>query len=333
MGSPGGTDRPLILEFRGAPRKSLPQGASDVVTPVVINITLTNGCVSSLLKNAYITPLVKKPGLDANEAGNYRPVSNLSCQYCPRRQLNAVSQQLERHLTSDGLFPSHQSAYRKCHSTESLLLRVTSGLIGHLDKGEAALMAFLDLSAAFDTVDKEILLNRLSVSSGIQDTALNWFTSYLTNRTEYTLFNGSKSPVRTVMHGVPQGSVLGPVLFLLYTADLEKIAKRHSFEAQFYADDSQSYVFSTPAASAFYDNRLLVCLDEMAEWMLVNRLCLNPANSQFMRCATARRLGQLDDSTITFCDAQITPVQSCQKPGSTDGRISQLPPACEPRCQ
>ena len=279
----------------------------------VINISLSNGCVSPLLKNAYITPLVKKSGLDVNEACNYRPVSNLSV--LSKILERAVSQQLQRYLSRAGLFPSNQSAYRKYHSTESLLLRVTSDLISHLDQGETALMAFLDLSAAFDTVDMEILLNRLSTSFGIQGTALKWFSSYLTNRTEYVLFNSGKSSVRKVLFGVPQGSVLGPVLFLLYTADLENIAKRHEVNAHFYADDSQTYVFSTPAASTSSENRLLTCLNEMAEWMRINRLCLNPAKSQFMRCVTARRQGQLDNSPITFCGAQITPAHCVRNLG------------------
>jgi len=166
---------------------------------------------------------------------NYRPVSNLSL--LSKTLEKAVSQQLEWYLTRAGLFPSHQSAYRKHHSTESLLLRVTSDLISHLDKGKVALTAFLDLSAASDTDDKEILLNRLSTSFGIQGTALMWFSSYLTGRTEYVWFNGAKSLERTVRHGVPQGQVLGELLFLLYTADLDEIAMRHSVEAQFYADD------------------------------------------------------------------------------------------------
>jgi len=113
--------------------------------------------------------------LDVNEVCNYGPVFNLSL--LSKTLERAVSQQLERYLTRAGLFPSHQSAYRKNHSTESLLLRVTSDLISHLDKGEVALTAFLDLSAAFDTVDKEILLNRLSISFGIQGAALMWFSS------------------------------------------------------------------------------------------------------------------------------------------------------------
>ena len=131
----------------------------------IINRSLTNACVPLAFKSAHITPLLKKSGLHLNEACNYRPVSNLS--FLSKILEKAVGRQLYSYLTGAKLFSSHQSAYRKFLSTETVLLRVTSDLVSHLDKGEVALMAFLDLSAAFDTVDKETLLNRLSTTFGI----------------------------------------------------------------------------------------------------------------------------------------------------------------------
>lgn len=290
----------------------------DLLAPFItkiINNSLSTGYVPAAFKKAYITPLLKKPGLDEGEASNFRPVSNLSV--LSKTLERAVSRQLERYLSSAGLFPSHQSAYRKHHSTETVLLRVCSDIITHLDKGEFALMAFLDLSAAFDTVDRDILLERLSRTFGIQGNALEWFRSYLTDRMEHVLCNGVESPVRTVMFGVPQGSVLGPLLFLLYTADLEIIAQQFGVEAHLYADDSQMYVFNSPHAMKSADERLLRCLDEIARWMQSNRLSLNPSKTQFMRCATTRRLTQLSSSPITFCGQQIWPVSSVRNLGVT----------------
>jgi len=119
------------------------------------------------------------------------------------------------------------------------------------------------------------------------------------------LVNGGKSPVRTVKFGVPQGSVLGPQLFVLYTSDLEFIAWEHDVEAHFYADDSQMYVFSKPATVGSAEERLIRCLDNIALWMKSNRLSLNPSKTQFLRCATTRRLGQLSDAPVEFCGARV----------------------------
>ena len=124
------------------------------------------------------------------------------------------------------------------------MTRVCSDTITRLDKGDFALMAFLDLSVAFDTVDKSILINHLSRTFHIHGTVLEWFGSYLTGRTEYVLFKGVKSPARTAEYGIPRGSVLGLLLFVLYTADLGLTACRHGVKAHFYADDSQLYTVS-----------------------------------------------------------------------------------------
>ena len=106
-----------------------------------------------------------------------------------------------------------QSAYRRGHSTETAVLRVHSDLVDAIDKGDFALLTLLDLSAAFDTVDHDVLLQRLSITFGIKDAALQWFRSYLSDRTQSVcVASGSTSP-RRVFCGVSQGSVLGPILF------------------------------------------------------------------------------------------------------------------------
>src|SRR5664279_2816838 len=121
-----------------------------------------------------------------------------TCLYLSKLLEKGTSHQLECQLSSTWLFPTHQSAYRKHHSTETAIVRVCSDVIMHLDNGDNSLMAFLDLSAAFDTVDKQILITRLSRSFGNRGTALDWFNSYLSDRTQYVL--KIKSPARTVKY-------------------------------------------------------------------------------------------------------------------------------------
>ena len=134
------------------------------------------------------------------------------------------------------------------------------------------------LTAAFDTVDRDILLERLSRMFGM----LKWFHSYLADKTEYVLYNGMKSAVKTVMFGVPQGSVLGPLLFLLYTAKLELIAR----QSHLYADDSKLYVFSRLHDMESAEQHLLRCLDETARWMQFN--CLKARSDRARRRASTR---------------------------------------------
>ena len=129
-----------------------------------------------------------------------------------------VSERLVGFLQENNLMPVEQSAYRKHHSTETALLRVISDLLSSMDKQEVTLLGLLDLSAAFDCVDHDILLTRLERTFGITGSALNWIRSFLLDRTQQVTFRGQLSAVMKLIYGVPQGSVLGPLLFLLYTA-------------------------------------------------------------------------------------------------------------------
>ena len=120
-----------------------------------------------------------------------------------------------------------------------MTVKVMNDLLCSLDHGNASVLTLLDLSAAFDTIDRTILLRRLEHVFGIHDTALHWFSSYLTNRTQTVTVNNCSSGPVTISCGFPQGSVLGPVLLFLYTAPLSDVMDSHSVLHHSFADDTQ----------------------------------------------------------------------------------------------
>jgi len=139
-----------------------------------------------------------------------------------------------------------QSAYRAHHSTETAVLKVLADILSVLDTGDVDVLTLLDLSAAFDTVDHASVLRRLKTS---YDSVLEWFTSYLSGRIQSVRCGMSTSDATAVLCGVLQGSVLGPILFLLYTADLLLLVERHNLQPHIYADDTQIYGFCRPVAA------------------------------------------------------------------------------------
>ena len=144
------------------------------------------------------------------------------------------------------MFPEFQSAYRKYHSTETALLRMRNDILVSMNKQQVTLLVFLDLSAAFDTVDHDILLRRLEYKFGIKDQAVTWFKSYLSNRSQRIVIGSAKSDSFDLKFGVPQGSCHSPMLFSLYTSELFDVINQHLPTAQSYADDTGIYLAFNP---------------------------------------------------------------------------------------
>ena len=190
-----------------------------------------------------MVPLLKHQGLNL-EFCNLRPISNL--QYVSKLTERAVFEQMNNHMMQFGLYPVLQSAYRKGHSTETTLLKIQNDILLNMDKQNVTLLVFLDLSAAFDTVDHDILISRLQSSFGIKGNVLNWFSSYLPNRTQCVTLSGCVSDSFSLKQGIPQGSCLGPLLFTIYASKLFQIIKTHLPDVHAYADDSQLYLAFKP---------------------------------------------------------------------------------------
>ena len=171
--------------------------------------------LQSELKRDFVTPFMNKLILDWKIFKNYRSVSNFS--FISKLTERTVCVQLVNHLKENDLYEISQSAYRQLHSTETALLRVQNDIIHAVDSEVGAILTLLDLSAAFDTIDHQKLLDLLNHSFGISGDTLRWFKSYPQERIQMVQIGSSTSEPVTLKYGVPQGSVLGPILFTMYT--------------------------------------------------------------------------------------------------------------------
>ena len=234
-----------------------------------------------------------------------------------------VYQQLIAYLEKHNMLPKHQSGFRAHHSTETAVLRVISDILGAADQGYVALLGLLDMSAAFDTVDHDILLERLATSFGMAGTALAWLRSFLTGRSQQVSFNGGLSSIGLITTGVPQGSVLGPLLFLLYTADVPLIANQHGLGIHCYADDGQIYVFDKAAEAVGMINKVASCIEEIDRWMSSNRLKLNSEKTQFIWLGSRQQLSKVGIDHIHLGNHAVTSQSTvCNLGVHLDGQLT-----------
>lgn len=271
----------------------------------LFNCSLAAGHFPEVFKEAFISPILKKPSLDSTDVRSYRPISNLSV--ISKLLERSVARQLVHYLQSSNLLPALQSGFRAGHSTETAVLRVLSDLLRIVDSGDYAALVLLDLSAAFDTVDHAILLRRLQTSFGLSGPVISWFRSYLTGRSQYVRRGASRSPSTQLKCGVPQGSVLGPILFILYTADIAGLIERFGLHPHLYADDTQIYGSCSKSGVDELQQRLSACTDDVANWMHVNRLQLNTDKTELLWCTTSRQLHHLPTASIRIGPDYISP--------------------------
>ena len=299
----------------------------------IVNESLSSGVVPFSLKQAVIKPSFKAGSNDVESPASYRPISMLP--HLSKILEKCAAQQLIDHLDNHQLLHARQSAYRSRHSVETVMYHGCSSLIKELDKGRVAFLVLLDLSAAFDTIDHSLLLDCLERRFGVSGTALEWFKSYLADRTYQVQVGSSKSTSRQLCHGVPQGSILGPILFNCYMSDLlDRLDELADIDFHTYADDTQLWISFDPKDTDG-ERRARETLNQglqlISGWMASHHLKLNQAKTIFMPLSrqnfqfeplkfdnttiaastTCRNLGVILDSKMDMSKQISSVVRSC----------------------
>lgn len=266
----------------GIPSRFVRDGASIIACPLshVINLSLIQGTVPDDLKSARVVPLFKKN--DKTEVGNYRPVSILTI--ISKIFERVVYDQVESYLDQNKLLYKFQSGFRSRYSTDTCLIHLTDYIKFQMDKGHFVGMILLDLQKAFDTVDHSIVLMKLEALGLCQDIT-RWFQSYLSDRKQLVDVSGTLSSYAHISCGVPQGSILGPLLFLIYVNDMSGAIDE---KLLLYADDSAILVSDNNVSNI--ESLLQKELTVVSEWLIDNKLSLHLGKTESILFGSQRRL-------------------------------------------
>lgn len=280
----------------------------------IINLSLQNNCFLSVWKEALITPLIKKPS-EGTQYSNYRPVSNLA--FISKVVESVVTKELTDYLENNNLLPSNFSAYRKLHSTETALLKVMADALCKADSQYITMLLMLDMSAAFDTVDCDILSDILENRMGISGNVKQWLLNYMRDRKFRVKAGGSVSDLFNLPCGVPQGSTLGPVLFSIYMSSLFDQLDTYPIEKLGYADDTQLYCHSKTSAMDINNtiSSMELSVHEARTWIMTHELKINDSKTELMLMGTRQQLCKNKEIMVKIGDSVIKPVDKVKNLG------------------
>ena len=262
----------------------------------IFNLALKTGVYPDSLKIAKVIPVFKKG--DPSSVNNYRPISILS-------SINKIFEKilyarLIKYIDKFQLLYKYQFGFRKNHSTEHALIEITDQIRFAMDNNQITCGIFVDLSKAFDTVNHHILLDKLE-NIGIRGKALELFKSYLSDRRQYVNIEQSKSKTNTVSCGVPQGSVLGPLFFLLFINDLPNCCP--TGKVRIFADDTNVF-FHCNSTEELIETATII-MTELHSWFSANKLTLNTDKSSFTIFKTKQKIINNLPAYIEFLDSKI----------------------------
>ena len=246
------------------------------LSPVLLyltNLSFSTGVFPNQLEIAKVRPTFKSG--DKHQFTNYRPISSLPalCKIIEKLACN----RLRQFLSTNIIITDSQFGFMEGKSTEDAIVAFTHNILKSFDEKHYTVGVFLDLSKAFDTVDHGILLYKLD-HYGVRDVANTWFTSYLGNRKQYVTFNDADSSLSRMCCGVPQGSILGPILFLIYINDIVNSSKILKFVL--FADDSNLYASHADLQSLI--SLMNSELDSVGNWIFCNKLTINLSETQYL---------------------------------------------------